>query len=865
MKVPDMQALVRFAERARVGFVVAAFGVSAFATRALAQVPPSEPVPKPAQLVARVLTDDGAPVAELDINLRGQRIRADHGVATFQPESFETDTVSTDSDGRFELSFDPPRNFQFTLTITVPGHVGTIWRWQNLARGERRDLGDVVLRRGGTIEGRILGAGGRPVTDRWTVYAEPARGERLDGGEPVRPQTLSDPNTGAFTLADLPPGTANVRAYSRLGDWIDVTPVEVAAGETARIELLYAGPDTSQRISVSVSAQPFFSFVNEIDAVELSSPGMETRVAVRDPRSPQRFVFDDVPPGEYTVEVRDDVFRTWRQSNVAPGSALSAQLMGSGAVRLRVVDAATRAPVTSYGLRVRLAAANSNPSAYDVRRRGTEAPESGLVEGLLPRKQSLIVLADGYAPAEAELADFTSVPELEIALFPGVTLAGRVVFAPVSTLAAPNSAAQPNGAPNSPVPNKAAPNNGAPNHGAPNNTAQPNDAPNSATQSTTPAAGVPGVELRLSNKSELGGSIWSLWTDDRIQRTRTGADGSFTFTGLGPATYELVAQHSFLVRARSEIVVREGAPSPQTCELALPHTGSIAGHVRAGEALDFDGMILAVLPVSPAPGVFEAWQSALSFGEPPAGFALAPDGAFDIANVPAGVSRIELVLPMRDPSDTGGVYEPRARIPLGTITVNAGAPTRQDLDAKAVAPVLVRAVVLVNGEPAPGVLVQLVVAGRQPPVVANVRTDENGLGFSTPFLAKEVRCLLRAPGDAWTWMAPDVVTLAPGELTALTWDVQVVAASARFVDAEQTPLARRALTLLPAEHDGTAAPVIARTDAVGRARLSLVPARYRASLVALPGVTRGEVWNAEFEWTTSGAEPSVIVVTPVGK
>lgn len=790
-------------------------------SRAWAQqsaVAQTAPASKLAQLVARVLTDDGAPVAALPISLRGQRIRAERGLSTFQPESFETDEVETDEDGRFALTFDPPKNFQFTLTIAVPGYVGTTWRWQNLARGERRDLGDVVLRRGGTIEGRIVGSDGKPVTDRWTVYAEPARGERLDGGEPVRPQAISEPNSGTFVLADLPPGTANVRAYSRLGDWIDITPVEVAAGETAHIQLVYAGPDTSQRISVTVSAQPFFSFVNEIDAVELSSPGMETRVATRDPRSPQRFVFDDVPPGEYTVLVRDDVFRTWTQSGVSPGSALQAQLVGTGSVRLRVIDAATRAPVTKYGLRIRLAAPNSSPNAYDIRRRGTEAPADGLVEGLLPRAQTLIVFADGYAPAEAQLTDFASVRDVEVAVRPGVKLTGRIVL-----------------------------------------NAKSADAPESA------RTGMEGIELRLSNKSELGGAIWSLWTDDRIQRTRSAADGSFTFDGLGPATYELVAEHSFLVRARSEIVVAESASGTQPCELALPRTGSFAGRVRAGEALDFDGMILAVLPVSPGPGVHEAWQAALSFGEPPAEFALAPDGSFHIAHVPAGPARLELVLPMRDPSDTGGVYEPRARIPIGMVEIAADTETRQDIDAQAVAPMVVRATVLVNGEPAPGVLVQLLVAGRQPAAVANLRTDENGIAFSAPFLAKEVRCLLRAPGDAWTWTAPDPVTLAPGELTALAWDVPVVSASARFVDAEAKPFARRALTLIAAEHDGQAAPVLARTDAEGRAALSLVPGRYRAALVPLPGIARGEVWNAEFEWTTSGAEPAVIVVTPAVK
>lgn len=782
------------------------------------QTPEPAPAPKLAHLVARVLTDDNAPVPGLAIALHGQRIRADHGTGTFQPESFDTDSVDTDRDGRFELAFDPPKNFQFTLTIAVPGYVGTTWRWQNLARGERRDLGDVVLRRGGTIEGRIVGSDGKPLTDRWTVYAEPARGERLDGGEPVRPQTLSEPNTATFVLADLPPGTANVRAYSRLGDWIDNTPVEVAAGETARVQLVYAGPDTSQRISVTVSAQPFFSFVNEIDSVELASPGMETRVATRDPRSPQRFVFDDVPPGEYTVEVRDDVFRTWTQTGVSPGSALQAQLVGAGAVRLHVVDAATRAPVPNYGLRIRLAAPNTNPNAYDIRRRGTEAPADGLVEGLLPRAQTLVVFADGYAPAEAPLTDFTSVRDVEVAVRPGVKLSGRVVFA----------AANP-------------------------------DAPDSA------RTGAGDVELRLTNKSELGGAIWSLWTDDRIQRTRTAADGSFTFTGLGPGRYELVAEHSFLVRARSEIVVTEGASGTQSCELVFGRTGAISGRVVAGEGLDFDGMILAVLPVTPGPGVHEAWQSALSFGEPPPEFALAPDGTFRVAHVPAGVARLELVLPMRDPSDTGGVYEPRTRIPLGSLTIAADTETRQDVDARAVAPSFVRATVLVNGEPAPGVLVQLVVAGRQPPAVANLRTDENGIAFSAPFLAKDVRCLLRAPGDAWTWAAPESVTLAPGEMTALAWDVPVVSASARFVDADAKPLARRAVTLLPAEPDGVTTPVLARMDAEGRAALSLVPGRYRAALVPLPGVSRGDSASGEFEWTTSGAEPAVIVLVPAVK
>jgi len=775
----------------------------------------------PSRYRGRVLFEDGTAVAGLDIEIQGNRVRPDEPGAPFVVENFESATVRTGADGRFELECVLPRNFQFVLTLRLEGHVGRTWRWNTPSRAETRDFGTVVLRRGGRITGRVVDAQGRALGDRWTVYCDPVRTlAGKGGGDALRPQTMSDPDSGRFTLADLAPGTHSVRAYSRQGDWAEAVEVDVQAGETSEVLLSYTGPDNARRVVVLMVAQPFYTFANEIDALVLRGAGLEPRSAQRDPRSPQRMIFEDVPDGSYTLELTDDVYRTWTKSGVQPGESLQAQLVGAASARIQVFDAATGARLEHWGLRVRLEDLNVQPKSYDLRRRNSPPPIDDLVEGLLPKKQTLIVLAEGYAPAEqlVERFDPLAPPALRFELGPGLTLRGRLLSGPER-------------------------------------------------------APLAGVEVVLENKGDVQAGVWSPWAEDRSRRTKSGPDGAYVFTGLAPSQYELSAQTSFLVRARyafpyplPPLPVAAPAPVPgaapvadappaadaprDTVDLLLPAVGTIRGRVLAGEELDLQGLHLAVVPAEAGPELRSAWQNALGFGEFPAGFELGPDGSFRVTGVPAGAVDLELVLPARDPNDNNGVYEPRTRIPLGRISVPAGQESEHAIDARAKAPVCARATVLVNGQPLAGVLVEVRVAGRPNPV-ATLRTDESGVGYSGLFLSAKASFVLRGPGDAWSYAPPEETLLQPGELAARAWELYVVEAATVFVDAAGAPLARRMLQLTP-EIDGRAStPVVALTDAAGVAQLTLVPGRHRVvceargSLAALGG---------EFVWTSVGVE-----------
>jgi hypothetical protein len=124
--------------------------------------------------------------------------------------------------------------------------------------------------------------------------------------------------------------------------------------------------------------------------------------------SSQSYRFADLEPGSYTVTIDDPHFLPFKQEGVQPGKPVTAKLVGAASARLNVVDAATNAPVAHCALRLRFESVNFRPNEFEVFDAKQGLPEGGLVAGLIPGDQTLIVLAQGYAPCEVHVADLAA-------------------------------------------------------------------------------------------------------------------------------------------------------------------------------------------------------------------------------------------------------------------------------------------------------------------------------------------------------------------------------------------------------------------------------------------------------------------------
>ncbi len=119
------------------------------------------------------------------------------------------------------------------LLAWEPGFVPIV-RDLDLRPGEARDLGDIVLERGGTIRGRVLDDRGDPVgrgtvamiVDPETWYGNPAASTAEDG---------------SFVLTGIPEGAVRLRASA---EGMETVEAEVAAGERDAVVLV------SERLAV---------------------------------------------------------------------------------------------------------------------------------------------------------------------------------------------------------------------------------------------------------------------------------------------------------------------------------------------------------------------------------------------------------------------------------------------------------------------------------------------------------------------------------------------------------------------------------------------------------------------------------------
>jgi hypothetical protein len=235
------------------------------------------------------------------------------------------------------------------------------------------------------------------------VYAEGALLGSPSGREPVRGRAKLDDTTGEFRIEDLAPGPAQLKAYSRIANWIEGPSVEIREGEVIRADIPYQGPDLGSRVTVVLFGDPFFVLYELPPEILLRAPGLETRKAKKVEGSSQSFAFEDVPTGRYTVAIEDPRFQTWTATDVEPGRSLNAKLKGARASVSRWSLADGRS-LPRYSATVRFDQSRSRPNTVSLVPR-TRSSCRRRARRIDPDRQTLIVGAPGFADLVLEIAD----------------------------------------------------------------------------------------------------------------------------------------------------------------------------------------------------------------------------------------------------------------------------------------------------------------------------------------------------------------------------------------------------------------------------------------------------------------------------
>lgn len=712
--------------------------------------------PALAELRGRMLDADGAPLAGVTFELQGAAGNQDLVQKYGEPKDWADRETQSDAEGRFRFVFDPPRAFQFFMEARAPGLARVSWRFFQLPPAQVTDVGDVRMPRAGSIRGRVVDERGQPVMGPWSVYAKSAWKPEGAGGDTSSARARTEADRSEFLLEGLPPGPAKLKAHSNMTNWIEGSVVDVKPGEELVADIVYRGPDNSRRITVTTFQRPFYVFNNPAPGtLKLLGPDGTTRVAERVQGSSQSWSFEDVPPGTYTAQIDDPRFLPWSQAGLSPGQTAKAQLVGSSAIALSVVDE-TGAPVEPYRMRLRFRNVNFQPDTFEVRRADAAAPANGTFSGVVPGDITVIVDADRFATGSVDV-DALAAGEtraVEVRLSRGSTVSGTVLDGPAA------------------------------------------------------AANV-SVELIpfVPEPEQLDGTTFHAYFQarnaarDAAREARADAAGRFEFSGVPAGRYMLQSRVNAGLIAKLGPIECPGAT--EGLELRLPPSGTLVGRLIGPEGARFDGLHLK-LGLRVADAGADPW--AIHFrsldslqGDLPSKLN-AGTGEFRVGPVVVGTYAVSL--------SSGNFEVPRGfdgssttegpRIPLGEIELTPGVVER-DFDVRAEFPGWLELDITLDGLPAAGLIVEAfteLTGGRHGSNQIAAKLDERGFARCGPAFPGSWTLHVRPIDSSWSWSSPAPVTLAPGASPRLRYDIQILRGSLRVLDpASGEPLRDHALFL----------------------------------------------------------------------
>jgi protocatechuate 3,4-dioxygenase beta subunit len=650
--------------------------------------------------------------------------------------SLARNETTSDAHGRFRLDGIGPA--PVTLAVTAPG----------FARTERGDVRagasvEFFLFPGASLAGSVSDDVGRPVAGA-TVRAE---GDQT-WGAPTLERTDA---RGQFRMSGVPPGeyTAVARAGGR-APGIAVAVVEPLGEATVRLTVSDGGYAIGR--IVDAEGRPLAGRVRVEVLSERSLPAFASELMAAEAGTDGTFALGPLPLGALGLDVsaprhasrRIDVEIPARGRTAELGEvALEAGLAIRGRVRERegggVAGAAVRATLRDAG-----GASDGEATS--------EADGTFLVAGLRPGRHYVSAAAPGYATAHATASPGGEA--LELVLEPGGQLVGRVVDADGAPVEEALVSAEDAGGASGPggfVSGRADEGDGgfvlrdvaagsyslevrAGSRGEASMTGV-RVAAGRATNVGTIALSRGGVVQGVVVDAEGNGIPGAVVRAERDARRRTGqlhtqsgSNGGFELRGVPIGPVYLSAAHPAYAAGRDVAVTVQSDPEPVPVRLVLVRGGRLEGRAQHRDGRPFAGGRISHYSLEAAGGGM-GWETA----------AIGVDGSFALDHVTPG--RIVVSLMAFTPASLGVVGSSAnilESVASREVEVREGETTSVDLWLR---DVLVAGSVTRGGQPAPGVLVNVVggagsstmtwvgpraaraVAPGPPPLAATTRED----------------------------------------------------------------------------------------------------------------------------------------------
>jgi len=753
----------------------------------------------------RLLLPDGSPAAGVPLRLSARPANDDLVARFGVPESWTGPTpAATDAEGRFEVSFEPPRAFQFSLEAWPSGYVPVGWRFSAHDPDPLLELAPVQLERAATVVVNVRDAAGAALRSGWSVSVRPAE-LNDDFFDEYREESVYVPvewsdSHGAFVADCVPAGAVSVSATHMLGPSIQ-TDALAPLDEVKAVQLLYDGPDLARRIAVVLSG-PLVTrrFPPQADKLQLvESSGARRSFSSPGTQANGRYWIDEVDPGVYVVELKDERYYVHSVSGVQPGDFVNFPALPAGALRITIVDEHGAALSAPFSLGVTWPEPGRTTSVLWLRHAQQGWPAGGVIDGLIPEHEFVLELRQPGALALAQAQSALAPGEVRDIVF--VRDSSRSLRGTVLTSAG--------------------------------------GAPASGVVVELTRGDVAGHDLDTAGMVHLNGALLPL----RDLSTQSDANGRFEFSGLHPGVWTVCARWDRHLTAEQTVELGDEALE---VELAAPPHATLLGQLLSPAGFDATTLTLAATPkLDGHRRVYGAERRV----------AVSADGSFTIGPLPLGVHGLTLWLP----PTLLNKGEQQTALSLGQHQVVAGAVAPLEIDLRQRLPGAVHARIRIDGAPAAHAVVGFELVSVADAVGAHsITLDSRGEIELQGVPNGVLRACLRSRDGRWWWRSPTTFELSPGATAQVEHDITTFERSLRFVHGSTQAPISHARVALYTQGPSSEQRAEVRADELGRVSLRAPAVHMRFELLE---PLDAALEPAELDWGP-GADPLVLRMTP---